>query len=49
MNKDWIIFFAFVAFIIFLVVAVYIIIAYPPPIQYNPSPFQPPFPPGWRA
>jgi hypothetical protein len=31
MKRDWILFFALVAFIVFLAVAVYVILAYPPP------------------
>jgi hypothetical protein len=45
MNEDqkfWIFFLAILGFIVFLAIAVYIIIAFPPPYHYhyNPIPFQ---------
>jgi uncharacterized membrane protein len=41
-QKFWIFFLAILGLIVFLVVAVYIILAYPPPRQYIPTPFPPP-------
>jgi hypothetical protein len=39
MKRDWILFYALVAFIVFLAVAVYIILRYPPP--YHPEQMHP--------
>jgi hypothetical protein len=43
MNEDqkfWILFLAILGFIVFLAIAVYIIIAYPPPYHDGAIPFQ---------